>query len=125
MSGVKDLRVERARFLMGNAGSLRDSKTAESLKDAPLRVRRMGLPLAVATWSREGNDKLIELLAKWLFKSWGAIAATGVPDSPVAFLNKIQDLDAIDPRNVSALEREAEELLQAAKLLSGAYTGRK
>jgi hypothetical protein len=93
MSTAKDLRLERARFSMSHSAELKFPKTAEALKDAPLRVRRLGLPLALATWSREGNDKLIELLAEWLFDCWGALGSRAVPKTPVAFLNKIQDLD--------------------------------
>ena len=125
MSTAKDLRLERARFSMSHSAELKFPKTAEALKDAPLRVRRLGLPLALATWSREGNDKLIELLAEWLFDCWGALGSRAVPKTPVAFLNKIQDLDDEDPFLVSAMESEAESFLQTAKLLSGAYKGAK
>ena len=123
MNGPKDLRFERAKFLMEHEEDLRKSRTADALNDAPLRLRRLGLPLAVATWSREGRRELISLLAEWLFRSWGALGVQAVPETAAALLQKVQDLRETQPM-VSAMELEAERFLQAAKLLSGAYTGK-
>ena len=60
----------RATFLLesGRADVLK--KLVDPLKDAPLRMRRLGLPLAVATWSREGHDLLVQILSDWLFAEW-------------------------------------------------------
>ena len=113
----------RAEFLLADTRVDVVKKFVEPLKDAPLRVRRLGLPLAVATWSREGHDGLIRLLAEWLFKEWGMVSSGSVPQGAPSFLDRLMDEDESSPALRSAMEIEAEELLQAAKLISGALTG--
>ncbi|NOY25477.1 MAG: hypothetical protein GXP62_06345 [Oligoflexia bacterium] len=112
----------RARFLLDTTRVGKLKKLVDPLKDAPLRVRRLGLPLAVATWSREGHDRLVQLLADWLFTKWGMLEGA-VPQGAPAFLDRLMDEDESSPTLRSAMEIEAEELLQAAKLISGALTG--
>ncbi len=113
----------RASFLLHEDRVGYVKKLVDPLKDAPLRVRRLGLPLAVATWSREGHDRLVRLLAEWLFKEWGMVRAGSVPQGAASFLDRLMDEDESSPALRSAMEVEAEELLQAAKLISGALTG--
>ena len=114
----------RARFLLdpGRAAVLRT--LANPLQDAPLRVRRLGLPLAVAMWSREGRSGLVDLLANWLFDQWGMLGNYPVPQDVAAMLDELMDIAQTAPALRSALEVEAEALLQAAKILSAALTGR-
>ena len=113
----------RARFLLHDQRIHKVERLVDTLKDAPLRVRRLGLPLAVATWSREGADDLVKLLAEWLFAGWGMVDAAPVPQGAPSFLNRLMDEHQSSPALRSAMEMEAEEFLQAAKLISGALTG--
>jgi hypothetical protein len=116
-----DLRVERARFLLKEARrQLKDLE--DQLKDAPLRIRRQGLPLALATWSHEGHDPLVQLVAKWLFEGWGVLEGRGAPQGTKPILDALIKLDAEAPALRSAAEREAELFLQAAKVLSSAVS---
>ncbi len=113
----------RAAFLLAEERIEIVKKLVDPLKDAPLRVRRLGLPLAVATWSREGHDRLVRLLSTWLFEEWGAVEGGSVPQGAPSFLDRLMDEEVSSPALRSAMELEAEELLQAAKLISGALTG--
>lgn len=119
---IPSLPDRRARFLLDAERADILKELADSLKDAPLRVRRLGLPLAVAMWSQNGPD-LVELLARWLFDGWGMFGGYAVPQGAVAMLRQLMEVEKDSPALRSALEVEAEEILQAAKVLSAALTG--
>jgi hypothetical protein len=120
---TRDLANERARFLLDAARVDRVKRLVDPLKDAPLRLRRLGLPVAVATWSREGHDALIRILADWLFEGWGMLEQGTVPQGSVALLDRLVMIDEKAPLLRSAAEVEAEQLLQTAKVLAAALTG--
>lgn len=120
---MERLSDRRARFLMQAPHRQDLEKLVEPLKDAPLRVRRLGLPLAVAMWSREGHDALIRLLAQWLFDQWGMLPNYSVPQAGAPMVRMLTTVADEAPAVRSALEVEAEEFLQAAKLLSSALAG--
>jgi len=117
---IRSLPAARAKFLLASDRARTLDNLAEPLKDAPMRVRRLGLPLAVAVWSRQGHDELVELLSNWLFSEWGALEGHSIPQGAGPMLQELMTVEQQSPTLRSAMEIEAEELLQVAKLLSDA-----
>ncbi len=118
-----DLREARARFLLDARRVDGIRRLVDPLKDAPLRIRRLGLSLSVATWSREGRNELNQLLADWLFSGWGMLNSGGVPQNVVAMINRLMEIEDQASLLRSAMEIEAEHFLQTAKVISAALTG--
>jgi hypothetical protein len=126
-----DLRYNRAHFVLNRIDRL--LQEAERLQSAPLAVRRLGLPLALATWERESRPALVELVRDWLYEptdadppGWGMMpVGESAGRDVVSLIKAFDELDQKYPRLRSAIEREAEELLQVAKVLVDAATGRK
>ncbi len=120
---TRDLRYARSAYAMRNLSTLKAERIAERLKSAPLEVRRLGLPLAVAGWDRENKPELVTLVAGWLYGEWGMLPQRAVPQSAVALLRALEEDDMTLSAVRSAAEIEAEEMLQAAKVLAGAAAG--
>ena len=117
--------MERARFLLKNGRREKLEALCESLKEAPIRVRRLGLLMSVAMWSCKNDEGINELLGKWLFDEWKMLERSGgAPTTAEAFIERLQEIDARSPLIRSAMEIEAEAFLQAAKVLASALTGR-
>jgi hypothetical protein len=123
-----DMRYARSAYAMAELATLTAPRVAERLQAAPMDVRRLGLPLALAGWEREGRAELVSLVAGWLFGGdggWGMAPAPPVaPRGAVALLKALEALERSDPGLRSAVETEAERILQAAKVLADAAIGR-
>lgn len=119
---IVDLRYERSRYVMERLKTV--EPLADRLQSAPMEVRRMGLPLAVAGWDRSRDTELVRLVADWLYGRWGLLPARPVPQGAVALLRALEEDEITSGPARSAAEREAEELLQAAKVLADAAANR-
>lgn len=117
-----DLRYERSRYVMERLKTM--EALADRLQSAPMEVRRLGLPLAVAGWDRARDTELVRLVAGWLYGRWGMLPSRPAPQDAVALLRALEEDDVTSGPARSAAEREAEELLQAAKVLSDAAANR-
>lgn len=117
-----DLRYERCRYVMGRLKTV--EAMADRLQSAPMEVRRLGLPLAVAGWDRSREPELVRLVSDWLYGRWGMLPARPAPQDAVALLLALEEDDVTNGPARSAAEREAEELLQAAKVLADAAANR-
>lgn len=111
-----DLRYERSRYVMEHLAAV--EALADRLKSAPMEVRRLGLPLAVAGWDGSPDAELVRLVADWLYGRWGLLPDRPVPQGAVALLRALEEDGVTAGPARSAAEREAEELLQAAKVLA-------
>ncbi len=114
---IRDLRYDRSRFVLEHLRQFQSAR--DELKSAPMEVRRLGLPLAIAGWAQRPNSqRLVPLVSEWLFKDWGMLRAGSPPPTAVALLRALEELAKDAPMVRSAAEIEAEELLQAAKVLT-------
>lgn len=119
---TKDMRYQRSAYVMARLRVI--EAMADRLQSAPLEVRRLGLPLAVAGWDRESKPELVRLVAEWLFGDWGMLPGRPVPQTAVALLGSLFEMDKANRGVMSVAEHEAEAVLQAAKVLAGAATTR-
>lgn len=118
---IIDLKSERSNYIVRNLSAFKPS-THKSLKDAPLMIRRMGLPLALAYWAKDGDQTLVLLISKWIFKHWKMITGKVPPQTLSSLLVTLEQLDNESRTLRSAVEIEAEQLLQTAKMISVAIT---
>jgi len=116
-----DLRYDRCRYALDHLAEFRTAR--DELKSAPMEVRRLGLPLAIATWARRpGSQRLVPLLATWLFQEWGMLSGS-TPQTVRALLDSLEEAGRRAPLIRSAAELEAEELMQTAKVLTEGTEG--
>jgi hypothetical protein len=119
---TRDLRYARSAYVMERLRVV--EAMADRLQSAPMEVRRLGLPLAVAAWDRDRKPELVRLVAGWLYGGWGMLRGRAVPQDAVALLGALGEDEAAGGAVLSAAEREAEELMQAAKVLADAAVAR-
>lgn len=119
---TRDLRYARTAYVLERLRTV--EAMADRLQAAPLEVRRLGLPLAVAGWDREGRPDLVRLVAEWLYGRWGMLPDRAVPETALALLQALEKDEITSSSARSAAEREAEEVLQAAKVIADAAARR-
>lgn len=117
-----DLRYDRSRYVMERMKTV--EALADRLQSAPMEVRRLGLPLAVAGWDRSRDTELVRLVTGWLYGRWGLLPNRPLPQDAIALLRALEEDDVTSGPARSAAEREAEEVLQAAKVLADAAANR-
>ncbi|MCD4655088.1 hypothetical protein K8T06_14275 [bacterium] len=115
-----NLKIERSNYLIKHINVLKDKNVLKILKDAPLMIRRMGLPMAIAYWAKDGDQKLTKLISNWIFQEWKMISGKIPPQKIEPFLQELKNIDRDSVMLRSAIEVETELLLQTAKIIAEA-----